>query len=62
MHEKARQQILAIRKTGETNMFDVPMVRRIAGREGYAELLAYLAEHTPEYTKFILYGENANEK
>ena len=61
MNEPIRTQILAIRATGETNMFDVPVVRRIAAREGYAELLTYLADHTPEYTKFIMYGEKANE-
>lgn len=30
MTEKVREQILAIRKTGRTNMFDVPMVQYIA--------------------------------
>lgn len=62
MRETVRQQILAIRDTGETNMFDVPAVRRIARREGYSELLGYLSDHTPEYAQFILYGETANEK
>lgn len=62
VHEIIKQQILAIRDTGETNMFDVPAVRRIAQREGYEELRGYLADHTPEYAQFILYGEKANEK
>ncbi len=30
MTEKIREQILAVRKTGCTNMFDVPMVQYIA--------------------------------
>ena len=30
MNEKIREQILAVRKTGCTNMFDVPMVQYIA--------------------------------
>ena len=61
MSETVRSQILAIRDTGETNMFDVPVVRHIAAREGYMELLEYLESHTPEYTKFILYGDAALE-
>ena len=30
MTEKIREQILAVRKTGRTNMFDVPMVMYIS--------------------------------
>ena len=57
MDEKIKEQILAIRATGETNMFDVPKVQEIAMREGYAELLAYLADNTGAYARFILTGE-----
>lgn len=59
MSETVRAQILAIRDTGETNMFDVPVVRLIALREGYVELLEYLDDHTPDYARFILYGDSA---
>lgn len=51
------EQILAIRESGETNMFDVPKVREIAIREGYFELLDYLAVNTAGYSRFILTGE-----
>jgi len=34
MTDKIKQQILAIRDTGETNMFDVRKVQEIALREG----------------------------
>lgn len=54
--EKIVEQILAIRETGETNMFDVPKVREIAGREGFFELLDYLAADTAGYSRFILTG------
>ena len=30
MTDKIREQILAVRKTGRTNMFDIPMVQYIA--------------------------------
>ncbi len=57
MDRKIKEQILAIRDTGETNMFDVPKVQEIALREGYDELLAYLADNIGAYSRFILTGE-----
>ena len=57
MTEKVKEQILAIRDTGLTNMFDVPMVQRLAYERGYYELVCYLEEHRKEYAHFILTGE-----
>jgi hypothetical protein len=57
MTETIRAQILAIRKSGVTNMFDVPRVRREAYDLGYYELVLYLEENTPAYSRFILTGE-----
>lgn len=57
MTNKIKEQILAIRDTGETNMFDVRRVQQIAMREGYDELLVYLEENSDAYSKFILTGE-----
>ena len=57
MTEKIRDQILAIRDTGLTNMFDLPMVQRLAYDRGYYELVIFLEEHRKEYTRFILTGE-----
>lgn len=54
MTDKIKQQILAIRDTGETNMFDVGRVQEIALREGYDELLLYLADNIGAYSRFIL--------
>ena len=56
MTEKIREQILAIRYSGETNMFDTRMVQYIANREGYYELVIYLEEHSKEYCHFIMTG------
>lgn len=53
MTDKIREQILAVRKTGRTNMFDVPMVQYIAN-----ELVIFLEEHRSEYVHFILTGES----
>jgi len=57
MSETVKKQILVIRDTGLTNMFDVHMVERIANDMGFYELVAYLEEHHKEYVHFILTGE-----
>ena len=55
--DTVRRQILAVRETGETNMFDVPMVQQIANRLGYYELVLFLIDHRKEYAHFIMTGE-----
>ena len=57
MTETIRKQILAIRDTGLTNMFDIPMVQRLAYDRGYYELVCFLEDHRSEYEHFILTGE-----
>jgi hypothetical protein len=57
MTEKIREQILAVRKTGRSNMFDVPMVQNIANAMRFHELVVFLEEHRGEYVHFILTGE-----
>ena len=57
MTEKLKEQILAIRDTGETNMFDTARVQRMAYDSGYYELVLFLEEHKKEYAHFILTGE-----
>jgi hypothetical protein len=52
-----REQILAVRDTGLTNMFDVPAVQRIAFDLGYYELVDWLTDHKKEYANFIMTGE-----
>jgi hypothetical protein len=57
MTDKLREQILAIRDTGETNMFDTARVQRMAYDRGFYELVLFLEEHKKEYAHFILTGE-----
>ena len=57
MTDKIREQILTIRKTGRTNMFDFVMVQRIAFEMQFYELVIFLEEHRSEYVHFILTGE-----
>ena len=57
MTGKIKEQILAVRDTGLTNMFDVPMVQRIAYDRDFFDLVLYLEDNKKEYTHFILTGE-----
>ncbi|GHU66087.1 hypothetical protein FACS18948_3980 [Clostridia bacterium] len=57
MTSEIRRFILLIRDTGETNMFDYPVVLRIAEREEYTELADWLPTHKVEYANFIMYGD-----
>ena len=57
MNEIVRKQILAIRDSGRTNMFDTNMMQYIANEYGYYELAVFLEEHQKEYVRFILTGE-----
>ncbi len=57
MTEKIKEQILAVRDTGLTNMFDVNAVQRIANDMSFYELAVYLGQHRREYAHFILTGE-----
>ena len=57
MNSKVREQILAVRDTGLTNMFDVYAVQRIANDRGFYELVIFIEEHRKEYVNFILCGD-----
>ncbi|RKM55425.1 DUF5049 domain-containing protein [Butyrivibrio sp. CB08] len=57
MSEKVREQILYIRSTGLTNMFDLKRVRELAVEFDMPELIEFLDEHQKEYGRFILYGD-----
>lgn len=61
MSEVVREQIMAVRDSGETNMLDSRAVQRIANREGFYELVTYLDEHRREYANFILTGNDGEE-
>ena len=56
MIDTVRQQILAVRATGLTNMFDLQAVRRIANDMLFFELVVFLEENRSEYVHFILTG------
>ena len=45
MTDKVFRQLLAIRDTGLTNMFDCDAVQRLAYDRGFYELVMYIEEH-----------------
>ena len=57
MNEKIKEQILAIRDTGLTNMFDTNMVQRLAYERDFYELVMFIEERKKEYVQFIMYGK-----
>lgn len=54
-----KEQIIKVRDTGETNMFDRNAVILIANREGWHELVNYLLDEKKRkaYNRFIMTGE-----
>ena len=57
MEDKVKEQILAVRDAGLTNMFDTRTVQRIAYDMGFFELVLFIEEHKDKYVRFILTGE-----
>ena len=57
MDAKVKEQILAIRDTGLANMFDLPVVQRLAYERDFYELVCWIEDHKKEYVRFILTGE-----
>ncbi len=60
MTEKIKEQILAIRDTGLTNMFEIHAVQRLAYERDFYELVMFIEEHRKEYVNFILTGKIAD--
>lgn len=57
MNDKIKEQILVIRNTGITNMFDVIAVQKIAFEMGFYELVDFLETDRKAYVDFIIYGK-----
>lgn len=57
MTEQIKKQILFIRDTGLTNMFDFRMVKFLAGELDMPELVEYININPSTYAKFIMTGK-----
>ena len=62
MYDKIKEQILKIRASGKTNMFDVPAVQRLAFENGYYELVNFIEENKTSYVNFIFSGKISPKK
>ena len=59
MTEKIKEQLLTVRETGLTNMFDLNAVQRIAYDMDFFELVDFIEENKAAYVRFILTGEES---
>lgn len=57
MSELIKKQILKVRDTGLTNMFDTNAVQRIALEMELYELVTFIEDNKKSYVHFILTGE-----
>ena len=55
--DKIIEQILAVRATAETNMFDANAVQRIAHDMEFYELVCFIEDDRNAYSTFILTGK-----
>ncbi len=57
MMEKIKEQILIIRESGVTNMFDINRVQYEANQLEFYELVIFLEDEKEKYIQFIMTGE-----
>lgn len=55
--EVVKEQILAIRDSGLTNMFESRAVQRLAHERNFFELVCFIEEQPGQYFKFIMSGD-----
>ena len=55
--EKIKEQIIAVRDTGRTNMFNVNAVQVIANEMQFYELVCFIEDNRKSYVNFIMTGE-----
>ena len=61
MNEKIREQLMLVRSSGRTNMFDTNAVQRIAFENGFYELVNFIEENKAVYVHFIMTGKMPNQ-
>jgi len=57
MNDTIKKQILTVRDTGRTNMFDSREVQRIANELEFYELVCFIEDDKKAYARFIMTGE-----
>ena len=56
MTDIIKKQILEIRDSGLTNMYNIKMVQRLAFDRNLHELVCYIEDEPRKYVNFITYG------
>ena len=59
--QAALEQLLEIRDSGATNMFDFNTVQRLAYEQDFYELVTWMEEHKNEYGRLIMYGAEGDD-
>ena len=57
MKDKIKKQILTIRDSGVTNMFDLKRVQYEANKLEFYELVIFIEESKDKYVNFIITGK-----
>ena len=57
MSDQIKEQILKVRDTGLTNMFDTIAVQRMAHDMNFYELVIFIEDNRKQYVNFILTGK-----
>ena len=57
MTDEIKRQILTIRETGLTNMFDTRTVKEIGAKFGFKEMIQYINDNPDKYCNFIMWGD-----
>ena len=57
IREVLKEQILAIRNSGQINMFDYSAVARLALKKNFFELLCFVSWNLDQYLDFIASGD-----
>jgi hypothetical protein len=60
MTDRIKQQIEAVRVSGETNMINMGRVQRIANRKHFYELVIFIEEHASEYLDYLMNGYDSS--
>ena len=60
MNQRIKEQIIAIRDTGLTNMFDTLYVQRLAHERNFFDLVLFIEDHKKEYIHFIMTGDETD--
>lgn len=60
MTDRIKQQIEAVRVSGETNMMNLGRVQRIANRKHFYELVIFIEEHASEYLDYLMNGYDSS--